>query len=44
VSLGRPEIAKVGAAARVKAAEFALEPVANSYLDDFVSLLARADE
>jgi glycosyltransferase involved in cell wall biosynthesis len=41
----RPEeIAKVGEAARAKAAEFALEPVAQRYLDDFASLLARNGE
>jgi glycosyltransferase involved in cell wall biosynthesis len=44
LSLGRAEITKIGAVARVKAAEFALEPVANSYLDDFASLLARQDQ
>jgi glycosyltransferase involved in cell wall biosynthesis len=38
--LGRDAIAKVGMAARAKAAEFALEPVANRYLDDFAGLLA----
>ena len=31
---------QIGAAARAKAAEFALEPVAQRYLDDFASLLA----
>jgi glycosyltransferase involved in cell wall biosynthesis len=39
--LGSGEIRKVGDAARAKAAEFALEPVAQRYLDDFASLLAR---
>ncbi|MEP6686165.1 MAG: glycosyltransferase family 4 protein [Verrucomicrobiota bacterium] len=38
--LSREEITRVGEAARVKAAEFALEPVAQRYLDDFASLLA----
>jgi glycosyltransferase involved in cell wall biosynthesis len=36
------ERAKIGDAARAKAAEFALEPVAQRYLDDFASLLAQA--
>lgn len=40
--LSSDEIMKVGAAARTKAAEFALEPVAKSYLDDFATLLAQA--
>jgi glycosyltransferase involved in cell wall biosynthesis len=33
------ELSKIGDAARAKAAEFALEPVARRYLDDFASLL-----
>jgi glycosyltransferase involved in cell wall biosynthesis len=33
---------KMGDAARAKAAEFALEPVAQRYLDDFATLLAQA--
>ena len=33
-------LVRVGGAARAKAAEFALEPVAQRYLDDFASLLA----
>jgi glycosyltransferase involved in cell wall biosynthesis len=41
---GRDAIAKVGVGARAKAAEFALEPVANRYLDDFASLLAGQSE
>jgi glycosyltransferase involved in cell wall biosynthesis len=39
--LGRNELLKIGDAARAKAAEFALEPVAQRYLDDFASLLAQ---
>jgi glycosyltransferase involved in cell wall biosynthesis len=42
--LGPDEITKVGDAARAKAAEFALEPVAQRYLDDFASLLAHAGQ
>ncbi len=38
------KITKVGDAARAKAAEFALEPVARRYLDDFASLLAHNGE
>ena len=41
LQLGRDELAKIGDAARAKAAEFALEPVAQRYLDDFASLLAK---
>lgn len=44
LQLGRAEIMKIGVAARAKAAEFALEPVATSYLDDFASLLALPEE
>jgi len=40
LSLGRDELAKIGDVARAKASEFALEPVAQRYLDDFASLLA----
>jgi glycosyltransferase involved in cell wall biosynthesis len=36
------KITKISAAAHAKAAEFALEPVAKSYLDDFATLLAQA--
>jgi glycosyltransferase involved in cell wall biosynthesis len=42
--LSGDEITKIGAAARARAAEFALEPVAERYLDDFASLLARAGD
>jgi glycosyltransferase involved in cell wall biosynthesis len=38
--LHQDRLAKISAAARAKAAEFALEPVAQRYLDDFASLLA----
>jgi len=44
---GREEIMRVGERARVKAAEFAVEAVAQRYLEDFASLLApqrRRDE
>jgi glycosyltransferase involved in cell wall biosynthesis len=39
--LRREELAKIGDAARAKAAEFAVETVAQRYLDDFASLLAQ---
>ena len=39
--LGRNELAKIGDAARAKAAEFAVEAVAQRYLNDFASLLAQ---
>jgi glycosyltransferase involved in cell wall biosynthesis len=42
--LRREEITNVGESARAKAAEFALEPVARRYLDDFASLLAHNGE
>jgi len=42
--LGRDELVKMGEAARAKAAEFAIEPVAQRYLNDFASLLAQARE
>jgi glycosyltransferase involved in cell wall biosynthesis len=41
LQLGRDDLLKIGDAARAKAAEFALEPVAQRYLDDFASLLAK---
>ncbi len=40
--LDSDEFGKIGDAARVKAAEFALEPIAQRYLDDFASLLAQS--
>ncbi|HAK05977.1 MAG TPA: glycosyltransferase family 1 protein, partial [Spartobacteria bacterium] len=39
--LGRNELAKIGDAARAKAAEFAVEAVAQRYLNDFASLVAQ---
>jgi glycosyltransferase involved in cell wall biosynthesis len=42
--LDQAELKKIGDAARAKAAEFALEPVAQRYLDDFAHLLAQARE
>lgn len=42
--LDRTERQKIADAARAKAAEFALEPVAQRYLDDFAGLLAQARE
>lgn len=42
--LGHDELVKIGEAARAKAAEFAIEPVAQRYLNDFASLLAQARE
>jgi glycosyltransferase involved in cell wall biosynthesis len=42
--LSNAELAKIADAARAKAAEFALEPVAQRYLDDFATLLAQARE
>ena len=39
---GREEIVRVGERARAKAAEFAVETVAQRYLEDFASLLALA--
>ena len=40
LELGDEALMRIGAAARAKAAEFAVEPIAQRYLDDFVSLLA----
>ena len=40
LQLGANTLSEIGARARVKAAEFAIEPVAQRYLDDFGSLLA----
>jgi glycosyltransferase involved in cell wall biosynthesis len=40
LQLNQDRLAKISATARAKAAEFALEPVAQRYLDDFASLLA----
>ena len=40
LQLDTSALSQVGSAARAKAAEFALEPVAQRYLDDFASLLA----
>ncbi len=40
LQLDSSRLAKMSDAARAKAAEFALEPVAQRYLDDFASLLA----
>ena len=40
LQLGTERLWQIGEAARAKAAEFALEPVAQRYLDDFASLLA----
>jgi glycosyltransferase involved in cell wall biosynthesis len=40
LSLDPGRLAEIRAAVRAKAAEFALEPVAQRYLDDFASLLA----
>ena len=40
LQLDASTLLQVGGAARAKAAEFALEPVATRYLDDFASLLA----
>ncbi len=37
--MDRPKIRKIGETAQAKAAEFAVEPVAQCYLDDFASLL-----
>jgi glycosyltransferase involved in cell wall biosynthesis len=42
LALGPDDIAKLEGAARAKAAEFALEPVAQRYLDDFQNLLGQA--
>jgi glycosyltransferase involved in cell wall biosynthesis len=39
--LDRNALAKIGDAARAKAAEFAIEPVAQRYLEDFASVLAQ---
>lgn len=43
-SLDQAGLKKIGDAARAKAAEFAIEPVAQRYLDDFAGLLAQARE
>jgi len=40
LSLGHDARSKIAEAARAKAAEFAVEPVAQRYLDDFATLLA----
>ena len=40
LELGDETLLRIGNAARAKAAEFAIEPVAQRYLDDFASLLA----
>ena len=39
LQLGADKLLQIGDAARAKAAEFAIEPVAKRYLDDFASLL-----